>query len=228
MANALKKKILEILNTKEKALLRRLDTPQKVQDFLDEVPFNFEESRETYFSPRKMLRTNRCHCLEGALFAHLCLKYHGFESFILDLKVKEKFRKKGEDSDHTVCLFRQGGLWGGVSKTNHSVLRWRDPIYLNPREIAASYFHEYFLNNGEKTLESYSKPFDVFKKFGHEWIVAENDLDHIAEALDKTPHLPFVPKKSVRFVRRAGKTEIKGASIAEWASKRSRAEPKKT
>ena len=33
------------------------------------------------------------------------------------------------DQDHIVTLFQERGLWGAISKTNHAVLRWRDPIY---------------------------------------------------------------------------------------------------
>ena len=33
------------------------------------------------------------------------------------------------DQDHVVTLFKQRGLWGAISKTNHAILRWRDPIY---------------------------------------------------------------------------------------------------
>jgi len=79
-----------------------------------------------------------------------------------------------------------------------------------------SFYHEYFLDDGEKTLKSFSKPFDVWKKFGKDWTTRENDLDEIAESLDNSPHIDFVPKENAKFIRRAGKTEIRGASITEW------------
>ena len=192
--------------------IKKLNTPQKIQDFLDKIPFNFEEKRETYWSPMKMLRKNKAHCFEGAVFACFCLKKNGIENYLLDLKVKNL--KK--DSDHTLCIFRINKFWGAISKTNHSVLRWRDPIYKSVHELAMSYFHEYFLNNGEKTLLSFSKPFDIWKKFGDSWINEEKDLDEMAEALDKSPHTNFIPKINSKFVRNAGKTEIKGASITEY------------
>lgn len=193
-------------------MIKKLNTPSKVQDFLDKVPFNFEEKEETYMSPLRALRANKMHCFEGAIFACLCLKRHGIENYLLDLKVKNL--KK--DSDHTLCVFRINKYWGAISKTNHSVLRWRDPIYKNPRELAMSYFHEYFLDSGEKTLLSFSKPFDIWKRFGESWITKEADLDEIAEAFDKSPHFNFVPKENKKFVRYAGKTEIRGASVTEW------------
>lgn len=162
-------------------IVAKLNTPSKVQNFLDKIPFNFEEKEETYMSPTRMLQAGRAHCFEGALFACFCLQQHNIPNYLLDLKVKNL--KK--DSDHTLCVFKINKFWGAISKTNHSVLRWRDPIYKNPRELAMSYFHEYFLDTGEKTLLSFSKPFDIWKKFGTSWLTIEKNLDEIVEALDK-------------------------------------------
>ena len=211
----MKNQIQKILNSRELAIIKKLSTPAKIQDFLDDLPFNFEQRGETYYSPRIVLKFKIAHCFEGAFFASLCLSYHGVKNFILDLKVKNL--KK--DSDHVVCIFEINGFWGAISKTNHAVLRYRDPIYKNAREVALSYFHEYFLDDGEKTLLSFSKPFDVWKKFGLEWIAREDDLDEIAEYLDRVKHFPFVSKKNKKLTRKAGKTEIKGAIVSEWNKK---------
>lgn len=208
----MKEKLKKILNKRELSLVKKLNTPKKVQDFLDQLPFNFEEREETYMSPREMLKANKAHCFEGVLFASLCLTYHGYQNFILDLKVGERTG----DVDHALCVFKVGKFWGAISKTNHSVLRWRDPIYKNIREIAFSYFHEYFLNDGKKTLVSYSAAFDVWKHFGTDWITSRENLHPIALSLDEAKHLPFVPKENKKFVRKAGKTEIEGAAVTEW------------
>lgn len=193
----------------------KLNNPQKVQDFLDKIPFNFEEKGESYWSPKKVLEQNKAHCFEGAIFACACLQKLKIKNYLMDLKVKNL--KK--DSDHTLCIFKINGFWGAISKTNHSVLRWRDPIYKNYRELAMSYYHEYFLDSGEKTLKSFSRPFDIWQKFGTSWIKQEEDLDKIAEKLDQSPHINFVPKKNKKFIRPAGQTEIKGAAISEWPKK---------
>ena len=197
---------------KKNQVIKKLNTPSKVQDFLDKIPFNFEEKEETYRSPIRTLQEKKAHCFEGAVFACFCLQQLGIENYLMDLKVRDL--KK--DSDHTLCIFRINKFWGAISKTNHSVLRWRDPIYKTSRELALSFFHEYFLDNGEKTLLSFSKPFDIFKKFGTSWVEKEEDLDEIAKTLDKSPHINFVPKENLKFIRPAGKTEIKGAAITEW------------
>lgn len=193
-------------------IFKKLNTPIKIQNFLDQTPFNFEESGETYMSPKRALRVKKMHCFEGALFACACLQKNKISNYLIDLKVKDL--KK--DSDHVICAFKQNGFWGAISKTNHSVLRYRDPIYKTARELVMSYYHEYFLDTGEKTLASFSKPFDVWQKFGDSWINLETDLDFMVEALDHSTHFEFVPKANQKLVRKASPIEIKGAGITEW------------
>ena len=215
----MKSKIKKLLTKQEIAVVWRLNTPHKVQDFLDKLPFNFEEKGETYWSLRMVLKNKKAHRFEGAIFAAFCLTYHGYKNFLMDLKVK---KNAPHDQDHTLCIFELGGAWGAVSKTNHGVLRWRDPIYKDFKELAKTYFHEYFLNDGAKTLQSFSKPFNIWQKFGTNWITSGKDLDEVAEALDKSLHIDFVPIKNRKFIRKAGKTEIKSASIAEWSKNKKR------
>lgn len=189
---------------------KKLNTPQKIQDFLDKVPFNFEKEGETYRSPIEVYKNNDAHCFEGACFAAACLYTNGKPALLLDLKVLDL----KEDADHVVALFKQNGLWGAMSKTNHAVLLWRDPVYRSVRELAMSYFHEYFLDNGEKNLVSYSLPFDIVKKFGIKWVDSESDLDYIAEALDRSKHINLYPKSQKRLIRKATKFQIKVSSYA--------------
>lgn len=197
--------------TKEEvAVLKKLSTPGKIQDFLDTLPFNFEKGGETYMSPRRVLQTKTAHCFEGALLAAAALWYHGSEPLLLDLQTL------APDQDHVVALYKTDGLWGAISKTNHGVLRFRDPIYKNMRELALSYFHEYFLNkNGVKTLYSYSRPFNL-KRFGKDWLTAEQDLWPIVHQLDDSPHTRLFPKKTAKILRPASRVERQAGQIVEW------------
>ncbi|MFA6297108.1 MAG: hypothetical protein WC629_00940 [Candidatus Paceibacterota bacterium] len=193
--------------------LKKLSTPQKIQDFLDTLPFNFEKGGDTYMSPKRVLKENKAHCIEGAMLAATALWMHGEQPLLLDLKAHPG------DMDHVVALYKQNGYWGAISKTNHAVLRFRDPIYKTVRELALSYFHEYFLNTtGKKTLRGYSKPLNL-KKFGKEWITTEKDLWIIADALDNTKHFPFIPEKNKKSIRNAVKIEREAGSIIEWPEK---------
>lgn len=200
------------LSKAELAILKKLSTPHKIQDFLDTLPQNYEKSGETCFSPRMALRAQKAHCIEGAFIAAVALWLHGETPILLDLKTFDI----DVDSDHVVALYKKNGYWGAISKTNHAVLRYRDPIYKTVRELALSYFHEYFLvKDGKKTLQSYSKPFSL-KRFGSDWVTAEEGLWHIALALDEAPHFPLVPKGNKRHLRPATLIERTSSNIPEW------------
>ncbi len=201
------------LTKEELAILRRLSTPQNIQTYLDTLPINFEKRGETYMSPRRVLREGKAHCIEGAMLAATALWLHGEKPLLLDLKTT-----RGDD-DHVVALYKRGGCWGAISKTNHATLRFRDPIYKTVRELAASYFHEYFLDsNGLKTLRSHSGPFSL-TRFGTAWITAEDELWDIAIALDEVPHYPLFPKANRSFIRRADPMERKAGKITEWKAR---------
>jgi hypothetical protein len=206
------------LKKQEMRLFKRLNTPQKIQDWLDALPLNFESGRETYMSPRRVIRGKRAHCFEGALVAAAALAYHGQRPLLLDLQTV-----KGDD-DHVVALFKQRGLWGAISKTNHAILRYRDPVYRSVRELAMSYFHEYMLENGKKTMTAYSTPFALSKYPPEMWVTAEEDLDWLVTALDVSKHFLIARQRNMQLVRRGSEVERRALKHVEWRSqgKRSR------
>ena len=201
------------LTIEEYTTLSKLTTPIKVQDFLDALPMNFEKKGDTHRSPREVLRAQKAHCIEGALLAATALWIAGEPPLIMNLSARLGLG----DTDHVIALYKRNGYYGAVSKTNHAVLRFRDPIYRTVRELALSYFNEWFLfSSGEKTLECYSKPIDM-RRFGTAWITAEKDLWNIADALSVTPHYDLVPKGNWRYVRNADALERKAGGQTEWA-----------
>lgn len=200
---------IPLFDKNESRLFKKLTTPAKIQDYINTIPFRFNDNEPIIRSPREVIKYNESHCIEGALLASALLAYHGHKPLLLDLKVK-----KGRDVDHVVALFKERGYWGAISKTNHGVLRYREPIYKTIRELALSYFHEYFLDDGTKTLESYSKPFDL-SKYGTEWITSKDDLYEIASDLDDAPHTKIIPPH-LKKLRKADKVEIEAGKIKEW------------
>lgn len=195
--------------------LRGLKTPKRIQDFLDRMPINMEPGGETCTSALVTLRRNRAHCLEGALVAALALWMQGQPPLLVDLKTTD------DDVDHVVTLFKQHGHWGAITKTNHAVLRYREPIYRSVRELAASYFHEYFLPSGKKTLRSYSLPFDL-RRHSSDWIADETDLWDLERAIDRSPHRPLLTRRQIAGLRRADPVEIEAGEIREWRRGRRR------
>lgn len=202
---------VSLLTLAEHKVFKKLDSPAKIQNFLDTLPINFEIGGETYMSPRRTLQARTAHCFEGALLAAAALAYYGKKPFLMDLRTSR------EDEDHIVALFKEGPYWGAISKTNHPVLRYRDAVYKSPRELALSYFHEYTLpKSGKKTLREYSKPFDLSRYELSEWLTAEEDLFWLVNDLDDSSHLPTVPKALLRKLRPASKHEIDAMDATEW------------
>jgi hypothetical protein len=195
------------LSKSEIAIFKKLKNSILIQDFLQKMVGNLEKNGETLMSPRTSLRNGICHCAEGALIAALALWLYGNKPLLVDLKTKK------EDCDHVIAVFKEKGLWGAISKTNHSVLRYRDPIYKNLRELVMSYFHEYTLN-GKKTLLSYSKPLDL-SKIKENWITNEDNLWFLDEKLDNLPHIPCITAKNVKL-RRSDEIEIKTGDLVEY------------
>ncbi len=199
-----------LLEPSEQKVFARLNSPQKIQDFLDTLPINFEVSGETYMSPRRLLKARTAHCFEGALLAAAVLAYHGQKPLLMD------FQTLPSDEDHVVALFKQNGRWGAISKTNHPVLRYRDAVYAAPRELAMSYFHEYFDRRGKKSMRAYSAPYDL-SKFGPEkWVTPYEDLVWLVDALDASRHFPISGKKNVRALRNASRFECAATFATEW------------
>ncbi len=196
--------------SKEYKILATLSTPEKIQDFLDTIPMNHEEGGETCMSPFRVLREKKAHCIEGAFLAGVCLQMHGSKPLIVNLKVETS------DYDHIVTIFKRNGYYGALSKTNHVVLRYRDPIYRSVRELVMSYFHEYYLSkSGKKTLLGYTNPINLMR-FGSKWVTAENDLWDIAEKIYDTPIISVVPTKNKPYIRLARPFERSVSSIEEW------------
>ena len=202
-------KVFKAFNYRELNIFKKLNTPQKVQDYVNKVRVNFELDGETYLSPREVLRQKRAHCAEGAILAAVIFWYHGAKPLLLDMKTTPN------DVEHVVALFKKNGFWGAVSKTNHAVLRYREPIYKTIRELALSYFHEYFKDNGQKTLRSYSDPFDLSKIKDKSWLVTKENLWNLIDRLDASKHHKILKPWQIKNLRKADVIEILAGKLVE-------------
>jgi hypothetical protein len=213
------KALNDLLTPAERRLFARLDTPHKIQDFLDRMPVNFEPGGDTIMSPRRMLTARVAHCAEGALFAAAVMMFHRKPVWLVDLQARPS------DHDHVIAVFKQHGRFGAISKTNHSILRWRDPIYKTVRELAVSYAHEYCLPSGQKSLLAFSRPFSLARYAPARWVTADEDLHWLMEALDDSPHEEVAPKRIRQ--RRSAPIEIKAQNMVEWERPRGRKAPRR-
>jgi hypothetical protein len=169
----------------ERAVFRRLTTPEKIQRFLDDLAYNKESAGATSRSPRRVLRDRTAHCMEGALFGAAALRMLGHPPLLLDLEAVR-------DDDHVLAIFRLRGHWGAVAKSNYSGLRYREPVYRTLRELAMSYFEHYYNLKGEKTLRNYSRPVNLRRFDSVGWMTSEEDVWNVPEYLTTISHTPLL------------------------------------
>jgi len=180
------------LTAKELATFRRrLDTPSKIQRFLDEIPYNTEDEGETFRSPRRVLRDQTANCIEGAVLAAAALRVQGAPPLIMDLTAVH-------DEDHVIAVYRWRRLWGAIGTSKFTGLRNREPVYRTLRELAMSYFEHYFNLDGERTLRGYGRPVNLTRFDRLHWMTAEIDLWPIAEHLERIPHVALLPSSVSR------------------------------
>jgi hypothetical protein len=187
----------------ERALLRRLSTPAKVQEFLDRLTYRSEERAAC---PRRVLEERRAHCFDGALLAAAALQEQGYPPALLDMWAVR-------DDDHVLAVFRRDGHFGAVAKSNFVGLRFREPIFRSLRELVLSYFEDYFNAAGEKTLRAYSgllhlRPFDALG-----WRFRDEPLPSISDRLDALRHVPVVDRRMVRALSRVDARSLRAGMI---------------
>jgi hypothetical protein len=179
----------------ENAIFRRLNTPARIQRFLDDLRYNKEPGGITCRSPRSVMRDRTAHCMEGALFGAAALRQLGYPPLLFDLEAVQ-------DTDHVLAIFRVRGRWGALGKSNFSGLRFREPIYRDLRELAMSYFEHFYNLRGEKTLRGYSRAVNLSRFDRAGWMTAEKDVWAIPQYLCEIPHRPILTPAQVRGLSR--------------------------
>jgi len=182
------------LSPREFATLKALDTPQKIQACLNGMTINHELGGETVLSVREVINQRRSHCIEGAFFAACALWVHGAPPLVMHLDCDIS------DYPHVIALFRVGGHWGAISKTNGVALRYRDPVYRSLRELAITYFHEYSNKRHAKTLRSYSGAFDMRRLDPQLWVTSEAQCWEAHDRLAALRHYPLVSARQARLL----------------------------
>jgi hypothetical protein len=193
----------EVWTARERRVLDRLDRPDKIQKFLDALPYNTQDDS---LSPRRVMRERRAHCFGGALMAAAALRYHGYGARIVDLVAVR-------DDDHLLAVFQRRGLWGAVGKSNFVGLRFREPIFRSVRELVLSYFESYFNTRGEKTLRRYSRPIDL-TRFDHlGWLTTEEDAQDLLADAFTGAHAPIMDAASARRLARVDRRSFEAAMV---------------
>lgn len=196
------------LNKKHLKLLSGLTNPFKIQQFLDSIPYS---SEEVYRSPASVLRDRKGHCFDGALFAAAALRRLGYPPLIV-------YMVAVRDDDHLLAVYRHNGAWGTVAKSNCVGLRYREPVYRSLRELVMSYFDDYFNTEGVKTLRGYTVPIDLSQYDHLNWMTSDQDLEIIADGLDKRRKFKLLTEDMIAHLAPVDKRSYDAGFLgSDWA-----------
>ncbi|CAD7943172.1 unnamed protein product [Amoebophrya sp. A25] len=188
----------------EQKILASLDSPGKIQQFLDAMDYDPEDGCR---SIRQTLQSRQAHCLGGCLLAYYCMKRLGYKDvFCIGLDAVN-------DDSHALCVYSvkvagskgraaQTKFYGALSKSNFSTLRSRDCVYRSVRELVMSYWDFYFNMRGEKALTTYSSKFDPLESFAgvvgkegrYQWLFGTNDAPELEAAFEESETNLFIPE----------------------------------
>ncbi len=194
---------MDAFTPKELRFLKSLHNPAKIQIFLDQIPYHLAD---TAYSPRLVMRHRTAHCLEGAVFAAAALRVNGFPPLILDLEAVN-------DTDHVIAVFKQNGAWGAIAASNYPGCRFRAPIHRTLRELALSYFNDYFNRRRERTMRTYSRAVNLKKFDSKNWMTTEEPIWFIAEHLVEIPHTKLLTPKMERTLTRIDELSFKAGTL---------------
>jgi hypothetical protein len=191
----------------EVQILRKLDSPAKIQRFMDcEIGYNLEPDGDTCRSPRLVLRDRVAHCMEGALTAAAALRFLGYPALLVDLEAVR-------DSDHVLAVYRLNDHWGALAKSDYAGLRSREPVYRSIRELVMSYFEHYYNPAGEKTLRAYSRPVNLKRFDSMGWMTAERDVWEIPNHLCDIPHTKILTRTMERQLEKMDERLYKAGRV---------------
>ena len=167
---------------KERALIRRLDTPSKVQRWLNALPYNTESGGETLRSFRPVARLETAHCLEAALFAAVVLEQHGYPPLVMSLESQDWL-------DHVIFVYRGRDGWGSVARSRDPGLHGRRPLYRSTRALARSYYDPYVDYTGRVKGFGVANLNDALPNY--DWRLTTKNAWKVEQMLIDWPHRKF-------------------------------------
>ena len=163
----------------ERALIARLNTPSKVQRWLNALRYNTEEHGETQRSFRPVARLRTAHCMEAALFAAVVLEQHGYPPLVMSLESKDWL-------DHVIFVYRRHTGWGSVARSRDPGLHGRKPRFRSLRALAASYYDGYVDHTGR--LRGFGVA-DLRTAMGkYDWRLTDRNVWKVEQMLIDLPH----------------------------------------
>ena len=162
----------------ERRTIARLRTPNAVQAWLNDLPYNTEPGGETLRSFRGVVRTGTMHCLEAALAAAVVLEQHRFPPLVLSFESTDLL-------DHVIFVYRGQHGWGSVARSRDPGLHGRKPVFATPRALALSYFDGYIDYTGR--IKAYAVV-DLRVLNPYDWRLGERNIWKVERMLLEWPH----------------------------------------
>jgi hypothetical protein len=205
--------LLAALSASQRRELSALRAPDEIQAFLDAIPYSTES---IYRAPLRVVRDRKAHCFDGACFAAAMLMRLGHPPLLVDML-------PWDDDDHVIAVFKRDRRWGAVAKSNFTGLRYREPVYRDLRELLMSYFESFFNLAKNRTLRGYTRPVSLKRFAGQDWMLRDQTMDAIAEALDRAPRVELFSKAQIRAFTKIDAITFR-ANLA-WADAKGLHEP---
>ena len=185
---------LDQFSPAEQRLIARLRTPERVQKWLNRLPYNRERPPQggTLRSFREVIRHRTAHCLEAALAATCILEQHGYPPLLMTFESIDNL-------DHVIFVYRRAGRWGSVARSRDPGLHGRKPVFRTPRDLALSYFDPYIDRTG--CITGYA--IVHLRELGnYDWRFARKNMWALERFLIDIPHRRVrVPQRRIRRMR---------------------------
>ena len=164
---------MEALPTEYLRIADKLDSPERIQAFIDGLRF-YHGPRD--MSVREVLDAGTANCFGASNLAAYCLKRHGYKAYLLGLIPDWKI-----DCGHQLAVYEVDGLLGSITKcgtnSRDSGIGGRSCVYRTVRELAMSYYDFHRNSKGVKSLRAYTDPADpdeIDKRRG--WVYGSANL----------------------------------------------------
>ncbi|GIU68159.1 MAG: hypothetical protein KatS3mg001_009 [Candidatus Pacearchaeota archaeon] len=192
------------LTKKERDIIKKLNTPRKIQDYINNnIKYDFDND-SIVRSFRMVLKDRRANCLDGAIFSASVLYFYGKKPLIVCMEAR--------DMDHNIAVYKENGKWGSIAQSRDQNLKEREPRFNSIKDLVMSYYPYYW--------DCFSDPEDItnltlrgyslvnLERFMPEFIVSEESLNHIEDFLWQTRYRFLFPRHDMKkFYRIDKKTE---------------------
>lgn len=167
----------------ERRLIASLNSPARVQAFLNDLPYNMEPppDRPTLRTFRGVVQRQTAHCLEAALTAAVILEQHGFAPLLMSMESIDLL-------DHVVFVYRRHGRWGSIARSRDPGLHGRRPIFRSLGALARTYFDPYIDRTG--CIKAYGAT-NLLTLGSYDWRLSEGHVWKVERLLYAIPHAPI-------------------------------------